>query len=246
MVATLIRSFPKYSRALAAAVAYAVSLPGLAQDVAPPIPHRDFTDAPAYAVQRINERGAVELSLAGQNVEVQLLGVAPPAQGAPTEHLRRFLEDLLLGEQVYIEFGARGQRSTPAGVATVYLYRAPDGLFVNLETVRQAAADADDATAHSNADLFRYYRHRARAAAKGVWRPENRAGAAERTRRPTTRRASAEPPAPATRADIVYVTKTGKKYHLAGCQHLRKSASPLPLEKARQTHEPCSRCKPPP
>jgi micrococcal nuclease len=244
MVAAQILLNAALTRALVTAVACAAALPAPTQDVAPPIPDRDFADARSYAVQRINERGTVELSLAGQDVEVQLLGVAPPAQGAPTEHLRRFLEDLLLGENVYIEFGAGGQRSTPAGVATVYLYRAPDGLFVNLETVRQAAANVDDASAHAHAELFRYYRQRARATAKGVWRPENRAGPAERTRRPTTRRSSAEPPA--TRADIVYVTKTGKKYHLAGCQHLRKSASPLPLEKARQTHEPCSRCKPPP
>lgn len=44
---------------------------------------------------------------------------------------------------------------------------------------------------------------------------------------------------------IVYVTRTGEKYHMDGCQYLRSSQIPITLEEARQSYEPCSKCDPP-
>lgn len=44
---------------------------------------------------------------------------------------------------------------------------------------------------------------------------------------------------------IVYVTKTGKKYHKAGCRYLRKSSIPIKLKDAKSRYSPCSVCKPP-
>lgn len=43
----------------------------------------------------------------------------------------------------------------------------------------------------------------------------------------------------------VYITNTGKKYHAAGCRHLRKRAIPLSLSDAVKQYEPCSVCRPP-
>ncbi len=44
----------------------------------------------------------------------------------------------------------------------------------------------------------------------------------------------------------VYVTKTGKKYHRAGCRSLRKGRIPMTLEEAAQKgYEPCGICRPP-
>jgi hypothetical protein len=44
----------------------------------------------------------------------------------------------------------------------------------------------------------------------------------------------------------VYVTKTGKKYHKEGCQHLRRGRIPSKLNTAKTSgYTPCSRCKPP-
>ncbi|MCB1221324.1 MAG: hypothetical protein H7A35_00040 [Planctomycetales bacterium] len=44
---------------------------------------------------------------------------------------------------------------------------------------------------------------------------------------------------------VVYVTKTGKKYHMDGCQYLRKSKIKTTLADARKAYEPCKVCKPP-
>jgi hypothetical protein len=44
----------------------------------------------------------------------------------------------------------------------------------------------------------------------------------------------------------VYVTKTGKKYHMAGCQYLSKSCIPIDLDDAKAGgYTPCSKCHPP-
>jgi len=45
---------------------------------------------------------------------------------------------------------------------------------------------------------------------------------------------------------IVYVTKTGKKYHRWGCRYLRESCIPISLTEAKQqAYTPCKVCKPP-
>lgn len=44
---------------------------------------------------------------------------------------------------------------------------------------------------------------------------------------------------------IVYVTKTGTKYHRAGCRSLSRSSIPMPLKEAAKRYSPCSICKPP-
>lgn len=55
--------------------------------------------------------------------------------------------------------------------------------------------------------------------------------------------------APATNKNIgveVHITETGKKYHSAGCQYLKKSDIPISLEDAKNRgYEPCSKCNPP-
>ena len=45
---------------------------------------------------------------------------------------------------------------------------------------------------------------------------------------------------------IVYVTRTGAKYHRAGCRSLARSSIPMSLKDAKQRgYTPCSVCKPP-
>jgi micrococcal nuclease len=48
-------------------------------------------------------------------------------------------------------------------------------------------------------------------------------------------------------ADVtIYVTRTGSKYHQAGCRYLSQSAIAISLSKAKaQGYTPCSVCNPP-
>jgi len=50
---------------------------------------------------------------------------------------------------------------------------------------------------------------------------------------------------PVKKSFMVYVTKTGSKYHLSGCRYLRRSSIPMSLENAKRRYSPCSVCNPP-
>jgi len=73
--------------------------------------------------------------------------------------------------------------------------------------------------------------------------------AAEQTKPAATvvRRAdAAESKLPESAEDpTVYITKSGTKYHTAGCRYA-KSGTPMPLSQAAARYSPCSVCSPPP
>lgn len=48
-----------------------------------------------------------------------------------------------------------------------------------------------------------------------------------------------------SQADLVYVTRTGTKYHRANCRHVARSKIGMPLKEALGRYGPCSVCKPP-
>lgn len=48
-----------------------------------------------------------------------------------------------------------------------------------------------------------------------------------------------------TKEITVYITRTGKKHHRAGCSYLRSSSIPISLKEAKaRGYAPCSRCRP--
>lgn len=46
-------------------------------------------------------------------------------------------------------------------------------------------------------------------------------------------------------SEVVYITRTGSKYHRGNCRHLAKSRIPVALDEAISRYGPCSACKPP-
>ena len=68
------------------------------------------------------------------------------------------------------------------------------------------------------------------------------------TVQPATQTKTVDPaPAPQTNTQeqTVYITRTGAKYHRAGCRYLRQSCIPINLSDAKQSYDPCSVCDPP-
>lgn len=53
------------------------------------------------------------------------------------------------------------------------------------------------------------------------------------------------PEKPKPEDQIVYVTRTGAKYHLETCRSLSKSKIPIKLGDAVKKYTPCAICKPP-
>jgi len=56
---------------------------------------------------------------------------------------------------------------------------------------------------------------------------------------------TAKPASTPTEKVIVYVTRTGTKYHNAGCRYLAQSSIPMVLTEASARYGPCSVCNPP-
>lgn len=66
----------------------------------------------------------------------------------------------------------------------------------------------------------------------------------ETTPSPPTQTTTVTPKASEKKEVIVYITKTGAKYHSSGCRYLSKSKIPISLESAKRSYSPCSVCNP--
>lgn len=235
----------------AGVLAWSGTLPRLAaEDAAPAIPHKDFTDTPAHAVIRVVSGDTVIVKAGDQSQRIGLLGAgaAPRSVPAGRDDARQFLENLLSGEEVYVAYAAEEPPADKFGRRPAYLYRAPDGLFVNLELVRQGYAEVPADEKFEHRVLFEHYQQRAQEAKKGRWGspPPAAAPATQPAAPQAVSRSQEKAPDDAGDDVIVYVTASGKKYHRADCYHLRKSRIPMKLSEVKaRGYQPCSHCKPP-
>ena len=204
-----------------------------AQTVAtmPTYPVEDFTADTTYKVVKVIDGDTVKLDYNGKATNFRLIGVDTPETVHPHEPVEafgkeasEFTRNLLLGESVYLRFDV--EQTDLYGRQLAYLYRAPDGLFVNLEIVRQGYGRTYTGFPFKHMKLFQHYGDRARKAAKGLYRDDG-------------------PAADTKSQSLVYVTRTGKKYHRDGCLSLSKSRIPISLVDAQQKYSPCGRCNPP-
>lgn len=143
---------------------------------APKYPASDFTGATAYRVVKIIDGDTVKLSINGKPETVSLLGINTPeakqrkksGEGFGQE-AAIFLTNLLKGESVYVKTDPESTTRDKSGRGLAYLYRAPDGLFVNLEIVRQGYGRVRMVNPFSKIALFRAYETRAMQTEKGLW-----------------------------------------------------------------------------
>jgi endonuclease YncB( thermonuclease family) len=216
-------------------------LAALATGQAPTIPTKDFAGQEPEKVEFIVDGDTLFVSGDWGPYRVRLLGLDTPESGSPLgDEATRFLEHLLLGEHVYVETDRKNETGASGG-GWAYLYRAPDGLFVNLEIVRQGYGKVYRKAPFEHRALFDHFESAARDAEKGVWSavgPSPRAKPAPKVQ-PKAKRAAQE-------GVTVYVTRTGAKYHRGTCSYLRKSRIAMKLDEAKRRYSPCSRCRPPP
>ena len=204
-------------------------------------PTEDFTEDAVYKVVRVIDGDTVKIDYNGKATNVRLIGVDTPETVHPNKPVEaygkeasNFVKNLLQGESVYLRYDA--ERTDTFGRLLAYLYRAPDGLFVNLEIVRQGYGHVYTRFPFRYMELFQYYGNRARTAGKGLYGSPQPDGEAADTS------AAVE----SESKDGVYVTQTGKKYHREGCLSLRRSKIPIALEEAKKRNfGPCGRCNPP-
>lgn len=258
---------------IAGAPPVAPAEPAFVRAEPPKIDAPDLKSLPLFDVVSIADGDTITLSPTSGNdeakIKVRLVGVDTPETSDPRKPVEEFgaeasafLHNLLLGERVYAEEAGGANRTDKYGRRLYYVYRAPDGLFVNLEIVRQGYGHALVEYPHKHMDAFKWYEGKARDAGKGLWgkkpaKPkEGPAAVPVPVPVPIATKPvpEAEPPKPAVtepaqppkHSVTVYGTKSGSKYHSAGCSYLKKSSIPMSLDEARRKGlTPCSRCNPP-
>ena len=210
---------------------------------------------PSTVLKTINSNTIVILQ-DGNEAAICLAGVDRPAaaQSANAADLAdRFTGNLLKGESVFFLPDPQQRQTDSNSYIAAYIYRVPDGLFVNAEVVRQGYGLA------AKKNLFRYMNqfHRlelfARQAGKGIWASNKSipSGEPNEPNKPAAKPLSVVTPAgdnPKVSGNddvTVYVTKSGTKYHSQGCRFLSKSSIPMKLKEAKGKYSPCSVCKPP-
>jgi micrococcal nuclease len=180
------------------------------------------TSASAQLVQRVIDGDTVAIQGIGT---VRLIGVDAPEANHESG---AFLRTMTINKVVRLEYDR--ERTDRYGRTLAYLY-LPDGEFVNAEIVKQGYAVAYTAFPFRLMDQFRAYEREARAAKRGLW--GNGQAVALTT------------PSAVDAKTTVYVTKTGEKYHRAGCRSLARSQIPMPLAEAAARYGACGICKPP-
>jgi len=212
----------------------------------PRLPKPDFSAQAEYPVVSVVDGDTITVQEGQKTVTVRLVGVDTPETvhsskepGYYGKEASLFVANLLKGESVYLVEDPNGDKIDRYGRKLAYVYRVPDGLFVNAEIVRQGYGQAYLQFPFSYSRQFKALEDFARSAQKGLW-----AGRPETETPPAVVPA---PPASVEKADdpIVYVTRTGACYHRASCSSLSRSKIPMQLSEAKKRYRPCSRCNPP-
>jgi endonuclease YncB( thermonuclease family) len=224
-----------------------------------------------HRVARIVRADAIEVEGVGP---VRLLGIETPDGKSPKEiygvHGQRalsFVEKMLLGQEVRLEFDAgTGPNKDDSGQTLAYVYTR-DGTLVNGEMVKQGFAFVRGTEQFRLANDFRGFEREAMQGMRGVWGSSSSSSTVlSSTTSPTSTPASPvddkqkklSPLAPsAFGANIpalsgspttpsepgVWVSPADKMYHKSGCDFLDKKKRSVPLSQAKiEGFTACSRC----
>jgi len=169
------------------------------------------------------------------NEIVRLIGIDTPETKDPRKPVQyygreayEFTKKLVEGKKVSLAYDLNKKDKYGRTLAYVYL---EDGTFLNAEVVKQGYGFAYRYFLFKYFDEFKQYEREARANEIGLWSD----GGGEES-----------PVAYENDSDIVYITRTGKKYHKEGCGSLRRSKIPIYLyEACKRRYAPCSNCNPP-
>ncbi|MFK7758661.1 MAG: thermonuclease family protein [Phycisphaerales bacterium] len=227
-------------------------------------------------LHRVIDGDSVELFVDGAIVRYELAGAdAPDLLPENTDESQRetlrgskeakaHLQLLLEGESIAVYLDSR-KRTDTRGNLRAYIYRMPDGLFVNLEMVRLGfSKHARDPLSFNDASML-WAQDKARDARKGVWspapkpvrkpvlKPESKPSARTEVSPKSEEQPSATPtqqgkeatnPEQTNTDTHVYVTQSGSKYHTKDCRHVKNGAVSKALEEVQDSHQPCKVCNP--
>ncbi|MEW6253754.1 MAG: thermonuclease family protein, partial [Planctomycetota bacterium] len=149
--------------------AFALAAPLGAQDKPADAGRPELPPAPAPAanlpvgeVIEVQSAQVVVVRVAGEAVVLRLIGVYLPQSGAAPDEARSYLARLLAGERVQVEFEPEWPERDLGERRWAYVFRAPDGLFVNVELIRQGFARVSGGAPYKHERVLRAYERHAR------------------------------------------------------------------------------------
>ena len=180
------------------------------------------------------------------NETVRLIGVDTPETKNPRKPVEvfgqeayEFTKSLVEGKKVRLEYDQDKVDKYDRTLAYVYL---DDGTFLNAQIILQGYGHAYTAFPFKYMENFRNYERMARERGLGLWGQQEEAPAVQQ--RTTT--AAPKKSAASNENVTVYITRTGAKYHSAGCRYLSRSSIPISLKDVvARGYTPCSVCNPP-
>ena len=194
------------------------------------------TTASAQLVTRVVDGDTIVVAGVGT---VRLIGVDTPETVDPRKPVQffgkeasEFTRKMAQGQVVRLEYDY--QRTDKYQRTLSYAFLA-DGTFLNAEIVKQGYGQAYVKYPFKYLDEFRVYEREAREAERGLWKAQPNITAA------STASAAEDRVDP---EQLVYVTRTGTKYHRDGCRSLSRSQIPVRLKDVG-SRTACSICKPP-
>ena len=206
-------------------------------------------------VVAVKDGDTIEVMHEGKAERIRLTGIDCPERGQPfSAKAEAWTSQLAFGNDVTVKASGKDRYGRTLGEIIL-----PDGRSLNKELVSNGLAWWYREYS-SDSELMRLEKE-ARDSRRGLWmdyKPtppwEWRHGATPASRTPgslptptTTELANTEVSSDSkaeVKEESVYVTRTGAKYHRAGCRYLRSSAIPISLSEAKQSYSPCSVCKP--
>lgn len=188
----------------------------------------------------------------GTEEKVRFIGVDTPESTTQIEPYGKeaavFTNDQLNGKTVYLEKDVSERDKYSRLLRYIWLEPPVDesessmranmfNAILLLEGYAQVATYPPDV---KYVDYFTKFQTEAREANKGLWGMETASpSSASVTPSQNTSQQTDQ------QTKTVYVTKTGSKYHAAGCRHLSKSQIPMSLSDAIASgYSPCSVCRP--
>ncbi len=202
--------------------------------------------AASQTVERVVDGDTIIVAGVGR---VRLIGVDTPETVHPNRPVEffgkeasEFTKNLLEGKYVHLEYDQ--ERQDRYGRTLAYVYLA-DGTHANAEIIRRGYGHAYTRFPFRHMEAFRQFEREARTNRRGLWGTAvggsgtgGGAGEARSSSTPTRTYAKPPPGVPST----VFVTRTGKKYHIDGCRFLSKSKLPMPRDEAAESYELCGVC----
>ena len=238
-------------------------------------PRQAAEEKPTSQFQRVSRIVRADVIEVDGTGAVRLLGIETPDGKSPKEiygvHGQRavsFIEKLVLGQDVRLEFDPAGSNKDEAGQTLAYVYTR-DGMLVNGEMVKQGFAFVRGTEQFSRASDFRGYERDAMQAMRGVWGSSSSssstlASTPSLTTTPSTSSAPGDekkklsPLAPSAFGVNIpalsgspttplepgaWVSPADKMYHKSACDFLDKKKRSIPLSQAKsEGFTACSRC----